>query len=1259
MNPNAKNPLLADAAADNAPRLVGRAAWLRPARSAAGWWLRVAALAVAYCAAGLAGLQLALPPGYASAVWPPSGIMLAFLLLWGSRVWPGVWLGSFVLNAWVGGVSSDPAALDAWWIAAAISTGSTIQGIVGRGLVLRFVDAQLRLERGLDVVRFILLGGPLACVIAASVGSAALLLGHRLPMAELGVNWLTWWVGDSMGVFLVAPILLVWASEPAPTRMKRLRPVGVTVLLSLLIGALVVHNSNREENERIDRQFRQIAEQLDGRLDEALARLTGTVANLVSYYEASEHVDEREFRQLADGLLSRAPGVVALEWVRRVEAPALTAYGREDGGAAGDPVFEFDADGRRRAVGVRPVYYPVRHVWPPFDDRGVVGYDLGSDPLRAALLHVAERDRGIRYSGALSLIHTGAAGVLVVEPVGGSGPPLGFATAVVGMRELMDYVLDGIDVRDLSVALVGVDAHTVEQVLFASGDPHAEPKLSWQDAHTLGERQWQLRVTAGDAFLLANRSQQSWLTQLLVLAFSALLGGFLLVITGRAARIEQVVSERTLELECKNAALSREIAERHHGEVALARSEARFRGVFESVGTAIAFADSEGRITGANAAFQQMLGYADGELIGMNFSQLTHPDDLPREVQLYVEVASGRRHEYRIEKRYVHRNGRVFWVDLAVSVVRDADGKPEYFVGIVQDIDERKRAEARLRLSAEVFEHLGEAIMITDADNRIVSVNRAFSAITGYSLDEVLGRNPSVLASGRHDKDFYRQMWRTLQLEGVWKGEVWDRRKSGELYPEWLTISLVRDAAGRVVHHVAVFSDISERKASEERIRYLAEVDALTNLPNRIVLADRLTLALSSSQRSGRPFAVMFIDIDRFKNINDSLGHSIGDALLREMASRLHAVVRVTDTVARQGGDEFVILVTHVVDAEHLAHMASKILDAVSKPFVIEQHVLSTTASIGIAMYPDDGVDVDTLLKNADAAMYVAKNSGRASFRFFTKDMNARVHEFLRIETDLRKALETDELRLYYQPQIDVASGEVVGVEALVRWQHPERGLVMPDQFIPVAEESGLISQISDWVLREACRQNREWQRRGLKAVPVSVNLSALELHRDDTVERITRVLDEHGLHPRWLELEVTESMLMQDVESVTETLRRLRELGVLIALDDFGTGYSSLAYLQRFPLSTLKVDRSFVRDILDDSDDAAICRAVIALGRSLGLRIVAEGVESEAQLSFLRRNGCDRAQGALFSWGVPPEDVEPFLQPGRARVHAPVETVF
>ncbi|HLP99065.1 MAG TPA: EAL domain-containing protein [Sideroxyarcus sp.] len=550
----------------------------------------------------------------------------------------------------------------------------------------------------------------------------------------------------------------------------------------------------------------------------------------------------------------------------------------------------------------------------------------------------------------------------------------------------------------------------------------------------------------------------------------------------------------------------------------------------------------------------------------------------------------------------------------------------------------------------EVFESSYSGVMITDERANIIEVNPAFTRITGYPAEDVLGKTPHVLASGRHDKDFYREMWDSIQSEGHWEGEIWNRRKNGEVYPSWLNINQVRDKTSNLLHYVGMFSDISKRKEAEEKIHQLAFYDPLTNLPNRRLLLERMQQALFVSARNGKHGAVLFLDLDNFKTLNDSKGHDIGDLLLTEVAERINICVRNGDTVARLGGDEFVVVLESLSASPDEAAaqadlVAEKIREALGRPYQLNEHSYYSTPSIGVVVFRGHQETLDDILKHADTAMYQAKTAGRNAIRFYDPVMQAAIEARADLEEELRHALDRQQLRLYYQVQMD-SLYRPLGAEALLRWQHPERGLVSPAQFIPLAEESGLIVPIGAWVLQVACTLLKMWQKDPLtRDLTLAVNVSAKQLRSPDFVSQVQRTLGATGARPALLKLELTESTVLENVEDTIAKMRELKLLGVSFSMDDFGTGYSSLQYLKRLPLDQIKIDQTFVRDIASDPNDAAIVQTIIAMSEVLGLSVIAEGVETEAQREFLELRGCHAFQGYLFGKPVPLEQFEQSLR--------------
>ncbi len=620
------------------------------------------------------------------------------------------------------------------------------------------------------------------------------------------------------------------------------------------------------------------------------------------------------------------------------------------------------------------------------------------------------------------------------------------------------------------------------------------------------------------------------------------------------------------------------------------------------------------------------------------FMERLHPEDRAKVAQA-VDVALAGGAPYCIEHRIVRPDGTVRTVLEQAEIQRDASGKAIQMTGTVLDITERKRAEEEQRLAAQVFENSIEGIVITDAQANILRVNRAFAAITGYSEGEVIGQNTRLLRSGRHDADFYQAMWASLVEYGYWQGEIWNRRKNGEIYPEWLSLIAIRDESGNTLHYAGVFADLTEKKQAEARTHYLAHYDPLTELPNRLLLEERLKQSLTAAQSNSWLVALLHLDLDRFKNINDILGHDQGDELLKAVAQRLTAAVRDSDTIARFSSDEFAVLLSNIGSPNNAEQVTNKILSALADPFSLDGQEVFVTSSIGIALYPLDGDSKDSLIRNADIAMGHAKAQGGSTYRFYSSDMTVVASQRLAMETGLRRALEREEFVLHYQPQVSLQTGQIIGMEALLRWQRPDNGLVAPAEFIPLLEETGLIIPVGEWVLRSACAQNRAWQLDGLPPLSVAVNLSARQFRQSNLAAVVNQALLDAGLAPGQLELEVTESIMIQDAQTTITTLTQLHNLGIQISIDDFGTGYSSLSYLKRLPISKIKIDRSFVRDICIDPDDAAIANAVISLGHSMKMRVIAEGVETAEQLDHLRAQGCDEIQGYFFSRPLPAAD--------------------
>ena len=721
---------------------------------------------------------------------------------------------------------------------------------------------------------------------------------------------------------------------------------------------------------------------------------------------------------------------------------------------------------------------------------------------------------------------------------------------------------------------------------------------------------------------------------------------------------EQVLTRDAEGLVTRIIGVGKDVTVQIEASQSLRDSEQRYRMLAESISDVIFSTDSLLKLNYVSPSVQSVLGYQADWIFANGWqSIIANPAQLTGIYSLMERVSKAMGEPSQLAQLRsqlptqlflfdcLRADGRKIPIELRLVLVWDDDQRFEGVLGVGRDISQQRRAEKDLRMAATVFEHSTSAILITDPAGYIVQANEAFSRVSGYAVSEVLDQLPGMLTVDEQQEGHLRYVVKQLHQRGSWEGEVWLKRRDGDHYPAWVGITAVLDDEGDLASYVCFFTDISERKASEQRIHRLAYYDALTHLPNRTLFQDRLYNALQQAERQKAWVVLMFLDLDRFKPINDSLGHAAGDRMLKDMALRLLACVDDDDTVARMGGDEFTLLLqprpTREMALNRAIHVAENILGSLVRPFVLENREFFVTASIGIALSPQDGSELSQLMKNADTAMYHAKERGKNNFQFYQAEMNASALERLELESDLRHAMEQNEFILYYQPQFSGDGKRLTGAEALLRWRHPTRGLVPPGDFIPVIEELGLVVDVGDWVLREASRQLKAWHKAKVRVPKVSVNISARQFSDGQLGTRIANILEESGLPPACLELELTESILMREVNEALQILASLKNLGLSIAVDDFGTGYSSLNYLKQFPIDVLKIDRTFVDGLPEGEQDAQIARAIIAMAHSLNLAVIAEGVETHEQLEFLREHGCDEVQGYLFGRPMPAHQFE------------------
>ncbi|MDP2826670.1 MAG: EAL domain-containing protein [Sulfuritalea sp.] len=994
--------------------------------------------------------------------------------------------------------------------------------------------------------------------------------------------------------------------------------------LTLLAWRYTEQGIERQQRREFDAEVSQVRADLKARL----TGYTQTLRAAAALFGASDEVTRKDWRDFVAALrLERDyPAIQALAFARSVSAaelPALVGEMRRSGVAD----FAVRPSGRRDRFVVNVFAEPYNG-----NNRKALGYDMWQDAERRETMQRA-RDAGeATITRKLTLKideedHPVPAFIMYLPVTSKSGAEVyGYVLSPIRMSNLMADLLQP-NPRAVSLSIHDGTDSRPESLFYrsAAADGAVPAKFVHSEALVVGGRPWTLSYASKPE--LEGQGTVTRSTQ--VLAGGLLTSMLLFAIAWSLA----TTRDRAVRLA-------------HDMTRSLRESEDRFRVMVEQAPDAIAVYDVDlGRFVDANVQAEKLFGCSRAELLAGSVERFYAPglfDGKTAAQNVQEMLARAMAGDQVVFDRTI-RNAQGQLVRCELRLVRLPAVDHRLIRASFIDITERKRAEADQRVAAITFESQ-EAVIVTDATTAILRVNRAFTEITGYSSEDAVGKTPRLLRSGRHDAAFFAAMWESIERDGTWCGEIWNRRKNGEIYPGWLSITAVKSNRGVITHYASTLADITLRKAAEDEIRQLAFYDALTGLPNRRLMLDRLRQALTSSARHGRHGALMLFDLDDFKTLNDTLGHDVGDQFLVEVASRLASSTREGDTVARLGGDEFVIILEDL-DAEALAAMqaesvAVKIQAALNEAYLLDLSLaggeLNTrsyhcTSSIGITLFRDQSVSVDELLKRADTAMYQSKASGRNTLRFFDPEMQAAVSARALLDSDLRRALDEGQFVLHYQPQVD-GEGRLTGAEALVRWQHPRRGLVHPAEFIRQAEDTRLIVPLGHWVLEVACGQLALWGAQADTAhLTVAVNVSSRQFHQTDFVEQVLAVLRQTGANPRRLKLEVTENLLLHDIDDIVTKMTALKAEGVSFSLDDFGTGYSSLSYLKRLPLDQLKIDQSFVRDVLSDGNDAAIARTIIALGQSLGLAVIAEGVETEAQFEFLARQGCHAYQGNLF----------------------------
>jgi len=1078
----------------------------------------------AYALCGLLALHIAIPPGYVAPLYPPAGIALAAVLIYGRRIWPAIFIGALLTN--IEAVMRSGLDGWAWFTPACVGIGAVLQSFAGASLARRWADFPRGLDNTTTILRFLFVAGPVSCLIGASFGTSALVISGAIPLMEAPFSWWNWWAGDAIGILIATPFTFVFLGQPRHEWGPRLRSLALPMAVALALLAGLEIQVAQWEQQRLQSRFERDARYLSSLLLKRFANYTDVLQATERVMVAAPDLDEEGFRQIAAPWLSRFEGIQGIGWIPHIPHEQRSVFEATARRSLTTPDFAIRDRGPNKQLTPSPPhaeYYPIRYIAPQESNRRAIGLNVLSVPTSAEALARSLEDGKAAATSAFELTQETERklGVVVYQrtspaPAQTGRRANGFVFVALRVEDAVNSILQLNPISGISHCLAEVSPSDARGRRLAGldtcpavGETNAAGLTPWVEDFDFGGRAWRLHFVAEPSYATLHRGWEAWTLLAVGLLSTGMLGAFLLSSTGRARRIEELVRQRTAELAEASRSLSAKQAMLTHAE------RIAQLGSWE--------ADPEtGKGHWSEELFSILRVPRGQEGNRANLLAALHPDDRPRLQQAFDEVAQG-------------------------------------MAGTSFDV--------RLRWGDQ-----GETQRI---------VHFTIEAGTGPDKGKTL------------------------------RGTV---------------------------------QDVTTNRAAEAHIRYLAHYDVLTGLPNRSLWISRAEQALAIARRNQQQAGVLFLDLDNFKKINDTLGHPVGDRLLSATAQRLALCLREEDVLARLGGDEFVVLLPQLSHTQDAAIVARKLIASLVRPFDIDGQELSISTSIGIALHPADGNDVNQLLKHADTAMYDAKSAGRNDFRFFTPDMNSHAYARLMLENALRHALEREELELDYQPQWSMPGQRLIGVEALVRWNHPERGRIPPGEFIPLAEETGLIDAIGDWVLHEAARQQAAWQAAGLPALTIAINISALQFRRPGFVDRVHQVFADAGVSPQRFELELTESALMQPSVEIEAQFTRLRRLGIGLALDDFGTGYSSLVYLKRLPITRLKIDRSFVQDLPGDAEDAAIATATLSIARDLGLEVVAEGVETEAQRDFLLQRQCPIMQGYLFARPLRAADITALL---------------
>ncbi len=1219
-----------------------------------------AGVAIAYFLGGVLGALLALEPSGSSPMWPASGVALVVLLVYGWRVLPGLFIGVFCAQVNISLASfSSPWLQEAFVITTVKAMASCLQAVVGAKLIQHFVGRDLSLLDIHKIIGFFFYGGVLSNLIAPSICVSLFYVLGMMTAQDYFFAWLTWWVGDTIGVIVFAPILFAFIGRPASGWVARRLTVATPLLGLLLLLVFVFYLTQQQERERIQLLFEHNVERVQAVLEAEFIEHQFVAEGIKSLFDASEYVSQEEFKILTQASLRHHPDIIAIEWIPRMVYKNNNRYSEA---------------------------FLIRYVEPYMPNKKAVGFDITQNPQALTTLHQVIRTGQALSTGLVHLYQDKERQQpritsVIYAPVYKKGVKIAsvqdreqFIVGVVAVvYKIGDTFTAGLNV--LSDNQLQIRLSSEDEVFFSNFSDSSMLSfvyLSTTRTMQAAGRDWQVSYRPSAQFFAAQTSWHVWWVLLGGLLFACFMSVGLLILTGRTLSIEQQVQLKTKDLASSNEHLHAEVMKRKQLEV---EQYTRNR-VLEKIAKGNTLDDTLSDIIrgleriDADVIASIMLLDDSGQFLADGIS-LQLPDfymqainGLPiGEGQWSCGTATYRAERVIVEDVSSHPYWQAYkdlaqavgvqacWAEPIISSKGQVLGsfamyyreprKPnvEDLIRIERMAElsaiaiERKQVEDELRIVAVTFQS-HEAVIITDVLGVIQRVNQACTEITGYQESELIGKNARILSSDRQDKAFYKKLFIELARKGVWEGELWNQRKNGEIYPERITITAVYDGA-KVTHYVGICSDITEQKATEREIEKLAFYDPLTRLANRRLLLDRLQQALVANQRNQKYGALIYMDLDRFKSINDNLGHHIGDELLIQISDRISRVIRAEDTASRLGGDEFVVLMsdTGTVESDAIdkaALVAEKLRETIHQPFTLSvgEYVFST--SIGVTVFYENKSFPEEVLEQADTAMYRSKKLGRNQVSFFSSQMQAEYHQRMQLETMLQQAIAEQQFMAYYQGQTD-ASGHLISAEALIRWPHPEKGMISPADFIPVADESHLIIEIGNWMLAEVCHQIKRWQEAGFYLDHVAVNISPRQFRQADFVAQVELALKTAGIESQYLMLELTEGIVIEDIDNTIRKMKQIQALGIAISIDDFGTGYSSLAYLKQLPLTQLKIDQGFVRDISQDAADEVIVETIIALAHKLELEVIAEGVETVEQLDFLQEKGCEKYQGYYF----------------------------